>query len=171
MMPSGRLKLFDAAALTDTCANAAASPRKRANLNVHPALDDPIQRMLNVFQPGTYVRPHRHERHRFELFLIVTGRAGLLTVDDVGAVLETAVLSPGAVWAAELPGLVWHTVVSLAGDTALFEVKPGPYAPLADKDFAPWAPPADGPEAQTLLAAWRRSVEGHPHPDTLPSAR
>lgn len=168
MMPSRRLKLFDAAALRDTCAKAAASPRKRANLNVHPALDDPIQRMLNVFQPGTYVRPHRHERHRFELFLIVTGRAGLLTFDDVGVVLETATLEPGAVWAAELPGLVWHTVVSLAGDAALFEVKPGPYAPLGDRDFAAWAPADDGPKAQATLASWRRRFEGPPAPEMRP---
>jgi cupin fold WbuC family metalloprotein len=161
-MAQAHLRLFDAAALRQTLANAAASPRKRANLNVHKTLEDPIQRMLNVFQPGTYVRPHRHEPHRFELFLVLSGRAGLLMFDEGGAVSESAVLEPGAVWAVELPGFVWHTVVSLAEDTALFEVKPGPYAPLTDKDFAPWAPSEDGPEAKTLLEVWRRHVEGLP---------
>ncbi|MBZ5587848.1 MAG: WbuC family cupin fold metalloprotein [Acidobacteriia bacterium] len=161
-MPQPRLRLFDAAALKQTLADASASPRRRANLNVHKTLEDPIQRMLNVFQPGTYVRPHRHEPHRFELFLILEGRAGLLTFDDGGAVLETAVLKPGAAWAVELPGFIWHTVVSLANDTALFEVKPGPYAPLTDRDFAPWAPSENGPEATALLEVWRRRVEGLP---------
>lgn len=128
-MSQARLRLFDAAALRPTLANAAASPRKRPSLNVHKTLEDPIQRMLNVFQPGTYLRPHRHEPHRLELFLVLTGRAGLLTFGDAGAVAETAILEPDAVWAVELPGFVWHTVVSLGDDTALFEVKPGPTRP------------------------------------------
>ncbi|MGD1146452.1 MAG: WbuC family cupin fold metalloprotein [Thermoanaerobaculaceae bacterium] len=170
MMSQARLRLFEAAALRKTLASAAASPRKRANLNVHPTLEDPIQRMLNVFQPGTYVRPHRHEPQRFELFLALSGRAGLLTFDDGGAVSETAILDPGSVWAVELPGFVWHTVVSLAADTALFEVKPGPYIPLADKDFAAWAPPEGGSEAQAMLEVWRRRVEGFLAPQEGPAA-
>jgi cupin fold WbuC family metalloprotein len=164
------LRVFDAAALKYACASASASPRKRANLNVHRTLEDPIQRMLNVFQPGTYVRPHRHEPHRFELFLLLTGRAGLLTFDEGGAVSETAILEPGAVWAVELPGFVWHTVVSFADDTALFEIKPGPYTALADKDFAPWAPSEDCPDAQALIETWRRHVERLPSLDARPPA-
>ncbi len=152
------MRRFDGASLKETLAKAAASPRLRANLNVHPTLDDPVQRMLNVFQPGTYVRAHRHEPDRFELFFALSGTAAVLTFDDAGRVLETAVLEPGATWAVELPGDVWHTVVSLAEDTALFEVKPGPYRPLDDKDYAPWSPREGTPEAQSMLAEWRGSI-------------
>ncbi len=151
-MPS--IRVFDATALEQTLAAANASPRRRANLNVHPTLDDPIQRMLNVFQPGTYVRPHRHEPERFELFLALSGKAAVLTFDDAGCVSETAGLAPGGSWAAELPGGVWHTVVSLAEGTALFEVKPGPYRPLRESDFAPWAPRDDTAGAAALLRRW-----------------
>ncbi len=154
-MTSARLKRLDAAALRETFARAAASPRRRANCNVHPTLEDPIQRMLNVFQPGTYVRAHRHEPDRFELFLALSGSAAVLTFGDGGAAAETAVLAPGAVWAVEVPGGVWHTVVALAPDTALFEVKPGPYVPLAEDAFAPWAPREGTPEAVGMLEAWR----------------
>ena len=154
-----RLRIFDAAALKQTGASAASSPRLRANRNVHPTLEDPIQRMLNVFQPGTYVRVHRHDPGRFELFLALSGKAAVLTFDDDGEVLETAILEPAAVWAVELPGHVWHTVVSLANDTALFEVKPGPYKPLADKDFAPWAPREESPDAAAILEQWHRRIE------------
>lgn len=38
--------------------------------------------------------------------------------------------------------------------TALFEVKPGPYRPLAEDDFAPWAPRDGAPEAFELLRRW-----------------
>jgi cupin fold WbuC family metalloprotein len=157
-MANARLRRFDGGSLRETVARAASSPRRRANLNVHPALDDPVQRMLNVFQPGTYVRAHRHEPDRFELFLALSGRAAVLTFDDAGHVLEVVALEPGATWAVELPGDVWHTVVSLAEDTALFEVKPGPYRPLEDKDYAPWAPREGTPDAQSMLAQWRGSI-------------
>jgi cupin fold WbuC family metalloprotein len=150
-MAPGRLRRFDAPALLQTLAKAASSPRKRANLNVHPTLDDPVQRMLNVFQPGTYVRAHCHDPGRFELFLALSGKAAVLTFDDDGRALECAILEPDTTWAVELPGAVWHTVVSLAEDTALFEVKPGPYRPLDDKDYAPWAPREGTPEAQAML--------------------
>lgn len=158
MGPAG-LRLFDAAALRRAMAAAASSPRRRANLNVHPTLDAPVQRMLNVFQPGTYVRAHRHDPGCFELFLALWGKAGVLTFDDRGGVLETAVLKPGHTWAVELAGGVWHTVVSLREDTALFEVKPGPYRPLEDKDYAPWAPPDGSGEAAAALETWRRAAQ------------
>ena len=73
-------------------------------------------------------------------------------------------------WAVELPGFVWHTVVSFADDTALFEIKPGPYTALADKDFAPWAPSEDCPDAQALIETWRRHVERLPSLDARPPA-
>ena len=148
------LKLFDAAALAGTLAAAAGSPRRRANLNLHPTLADPVQRLLNVFQPGTYVRPHRHEASRFELFLAVSGRVAIVTFDEAGEVAEAAVVGAGAAWAVELPGGTWHTVVSLAEDTALFEVKPGPYRPLAETDFAPWSPPEGTAAAAEMVRRW-----------------
>ena len=49
------------------------------------------------------------------------------------------------------PG-VWHTIFALVPDTVIFEVKPGPYSPAGDKDFAPWAPQEYSPEAAVFLA-------------------
>jgi cupin fold WbuC family metalloprotein len=54
------MKLLDNATLTELLATAADSPRRRANHNIHPVLEDPVQRFFNAMQPGTYVRPHRH---------------------------------------------------------------------------------------------------------------
>ena len=73
---------------------------------------------------------------------------------SAGCVSETAGLATGGSWAVELPGGVWHTVVSLAEGTALFEVKPGPYRPLGEGDFAPWAPRDDTAGAAALLRRW-----------------
>ena len=37
------------------------------------------------------------------------------------------------------PG-VWHGMVVLEDDTVVFEVKQGPYAPIAKENIAPWTP-------------------------------
>jgi hypothetical protein len=36
-------------------------------------------------------------------------------------------------------------------DTVLYEVKPGPFTPLTDKDFAPWSPRDNSPDAADFL--------------------
>ena len=46
---------------------------------------------------------------------------------------------------------VWHFLFTLESDTVLYEVKPGPYMPLSDKDFAPWLPPDSSPDAADFL--------------------
>jgi cupin fold WbuC family metalloprotein len=46
----------------------------------------------------------------------------------------------------DLPAGIWHSVIALQSGSIFFETKPGPYLPLSDKDFAPWAP-AEGSEA------------------------
>ncbi|MCA9735595.1 WbuC family cupin fold metalloprotein, partial [candidate division KSB1 bacterium] len=35
------------------------SPRGRINHNFHYGPGDPLQRMLNSMQPGTYLQPHK----------------------------------------------------------------------------------------------------------------
>ena len=71
------MKLLDNATLTELLATAAASPRRRANHNIHPLLEGPVQRFFNAMQPGTYVRPHRHSTPpRWELFVVLRGRPG-----------------------------------------------------------------------------------------------
>ena len=37
------------------------SPRKRINYNLHTSDDAMLQRLLNALEPGTYIRPHKHE--------------------------------------------------------------------------------------------------------------
>jgi cupin fold WbuC family metalloprotein len=144
---------------------AASSPRLRANDNLHPELGDPIQRFLNAVEPGSYVRPHRHSPGRWEFFLALAGGAALLTFNEEGCVLERVELSGGGpVRGLEVPPGIWHTLVALEGGTVLFELKPGPYAPTADKDFAPWAP-AEGEPACPAFAAWFAAAERGDGPD------
>jgi hypothetical protein len=46
----------------------------------------------------------------------------------------------------------------------LFEVKPGPYEPLNDKDFATWAPAEGDPAAAAFVDWYRRAMPGERPP-------
>ena len=54
------MKIINEQLLDETQAKALQSPRLRMNYNFHERLDDPINRLLNAMEPGTYLRPHRH---------------------------------------------------------------------------------------------------------------
>ena len=87
-MPLQRLDqdLFDRIAAT-----ARQRPRRRMNHNLHLA-EDLVQRFINVLQPGTYVRPHRHAREGegsgFECFVVLQGAVGLLLMNQEGEIIQ-----------------------------------------------------------------------------------
>ncbi len=147
-----QMKLVTTTVMEALTRQAATAARGRANLNLHPQLDDPVQRFLNAIEPGSYVRPHRHSTPpRWEMFVVLSGAAVILLLDDAGIVIERVELDAAApVRAVEIPAGAWHTVAARVSGTVLFEFKPGPYAAPADKDFAVWAPA----EGDAACARW-----------------
>jgi cupin fold WbuC family metalloprotein len=141
-------------------------PRLRKNLNIHPLPEDPIQRLFNALEPGTYVRPHRHARvNGWELMLAAAGAFSILIFDDTGRISERVDLASGSgTLAVEIPPYTWHSLVARQPRTIMFEVKPGPYQPLEDKDFALWAPPEGSPETTAFLAWLESAVAGEKAP-------
>lgn len=162
-----KLATISEARLSQLSGEAAGRPRRRLNLNLHPRLDDPIQRLFNAMEPGTYVRPHRHARdHGWELMLRLRGAFSILLFDDLGTVVERVDLGTGAgVAAVEIPPYAWHALVVLEPGTLMFEVKPGPYSAVEDKDFASWAP-AEGAATTGLFVAWYAQAQ----PGAVPPA-
>jgi hypothetical protein len=65
------MKIATAETIAGLLSRAAASPRKRMNLNLHAELTDPIARFLNAGIAGTYVRPHRHRLGKWELVSVL----------------------------------------------------------------------------------------------------
>ncbi len=153
------MKQIDTAALMSLCSEAAVAPRLRKNLNLHTELDDPVQRLLNAFEPGTYLRPHRHAAPpKWELFVAITGRAAVLTFADDGRVLERVELdADGGTRLVEIPDGALHTLVALVPKTVLFEVKRGPYLPTPPQDVAAWAP-AEGDAMTVEFERWYRQA-------------
>ncbi len=144
------MKQIDIALLDELTGKARNSPRKRMNFNLHTELNDPLQRLCNAIEPGTYIRPHRHfEPPASEVFLMLRGSAVLLFFDDNGLVTEREILSAkGPVIAVEIPPETWHAMAALELGTVFFEVKKGPYVKPDGPNVAEWAP-AEGEAGAT----------------------
>lgn len=150
------VQLITRALIAEVRRRAELSPRRRMNHNFHASMDDNPHRFLNVLLRGAYVRPHRHlSPPKAESWVLLEGEALLLSFDDAGAVTGRYTLSAGggACGIDVAPG-IWHTVCALTECAVVYEVKPGPWAPAADKEFAEWAPPEGDPRAPEFLARW-----------------
>ena len=145
------MKQISLRALAELSASALASPRSRANLNLHEQLADPVQRLAIAMEPDTYVRPHRHPQ-TWELLFPLRGRFVVLHFDDDGVVTGRSVLGEDSA-ILENPAGQWHAVLSMDAGGVIFEVKHGPYRPLDAADCAPWSP-AEGVAGAARLNAW-----------------
>jgi cupin fold WbuC family metalloprotein len=156
--PPVRLRRLDQGLFDAVAAEALLSPRRRRNHNLH-AEPDAVQRFLNVLQPGTYVRPHRHLRPEpgtgFECFVVLQGAIGLLVLASDGRVIQRERLeAAGPLRGLELAEGQFHTLVALSADAVMLEIKQGPYIPSADKDFLPMFPPEGSDAAADQVARW-----------------
>jgi cupin fold WbuC family metalloprotein len=152
------MKIVTKKMISDLLASAAAVPRKRMNLNLHAELSDPINRFINAGLVGTYVRPHRHRIGRWELVSVLQGSLDLVIFTSGGQLKDRFTLSAEGTSLAEIPGGDWHTFVFHSPATVVLEVKPGPYEPQFDKEFADWAP-AEGDPTAALFVTWLNSAE------------
>jgi cupin fold WbuC family metalloprotein len=153
-MPSPETPLTPIGTALIDAAHAASriSPRRRIIQPLHKDASDRLQRMLNSLQPGTYIRPHRHAADRAESLVVLSGSLLYVTFSDDGEMLQQLRLSPGSDRVGvDTAGGIYHCFTALEPDTVLFEVKPGPYDPATDKEFAPWAPEEDAEEADRFL--------------------
>ena len=148
------MKLINEKLLDETTQKAKQSPRLRMNYNFHETLDDPVNRLLNAMEPGTYLRPHRHlNPDKTEVFILLRGKAALFLFHPCRTVTDTFILDPRrGRYGGEIPAGVCHGLVVLASETVIYEIKQGPYAPLTPDNMAPWAPAAENrQEAQAYI--------------------
>lgn len=149
------MKQLSTAMLDQLSRQAAHSPRLRANQNLHEALSDSIQRLAIAMEPDTFVRPHRHP-HTWEMLFPLRGRFVVLHFDATGTVIDRTVLGEDC-QVLENPAGVWHAVLSLDAGGIIFEVKHGPYVPVAEADYAPWSNAAEGQDV-IQTNAWYASA-------------
>ena len=156
--PSGEVVLLNEALLVPAVEGSRQSPRGRIILPFHKDHDEKLHRMMNVMQPGTYIRPHRHQNPpKAESIIVLRGALWFVTFRDGGEITGKWRLAPGLKeFGVDIMPGVFHTFLVIEPDTVIFEVKPGPYVKASDKDFAAWAP-AEGDSAVTDYQAtlWR----------------
>jgi cupin fold WbuC family metalloprotein len=146
-----RIQLFDSELFKELLDKARHSPRLRTNHNFHVSMEDNPHRFLNVMLKGTYITPHRHrDPPKAESFLVLSGELAFFTFDDSGKIAGVHVLGRDPIGIDIQPG-VWHTLAVLSEQAICFEVKPGPYSAMNDKDFATWAPREGDPRASEYL--------------------
>ncbi len=135
--------------INSVSSRARTAPRLRMNHNFHQATEDPLNRMLNAMEPGTYVQPHKHENpDKREAFLILRGKILVVSFDQTGKVTDHMVLNPQTGnFGLEIPPRTYHTLICLESGSVLYELKDGPYEVRNDKTFAAWAPAEGSPEA------------------------
>ena len=129
------------------------SPRRRVMLPFHKSNKDPIHRMLNAIQPGSYTQPHRHiNPPKAEAVIVIRGSGASIIFNESGDILDVIFLSAGSdfIGVDFEPG-VFHSFLALEKDTVLFEAKRGPYDRRTDKDTAAWAPAEGSDEASAYM--------------------
>lgn len=161
--PSPKVQPIDAALIENLLQQAGERVRRRVNHNFHSSMQESCHRFLNVLAAGTYVTPHRHTAPpKSESFVVLRGSLLFCLFDDAGDLTEAHRLGPHTptLGIDIAPGL-WHSLVVDGDHAVVFEVKAGPYEPVSDKDFAPWAPRESEPGASayldSLLARARRA--------------
>jgi cupin fold WbuC family metalloprotein len=161
LIAMNEVKLISDSLFDSVAALASASPRLRMNHNFHSFAADNPHRFLNVLLRGTYIRPHRHAvPPKSESFLVLEGIADVILFDNNGTVTARHRLgaqSPeGHLWGVDIEPGVWHTILPRTERVVCFEVKPGPWVPATDKEFAGWAPA----ENSLGIAAYCRKILG-----------
>ena len=151
--PQEDLALVTSKRLEDALLQSRRSPRRRIIAPFHRSLSDPVHRMLNAIQPGSYVRPHRHlDPPKSEAWIVLRGAMLFVTFTDDGTVSDHLVLAAESeTFGVDLVPGRYHTLAALKPDTVIYEVKTGPYDEATDKSFAPWAPAEGTEEAENYL--------------------
>lgn len=138
---SQHIQIITSTLLDDLTERARQSARQRTNHNFHQSFDENPNRFLNVMVKGTYVTPHRHTTPpKSESFVVLRGQLLFITFDDHGGLQTVTRLGDKDNYGIDIGPGIWHSIIVESETATCFEVKPGPYAPASDKDFAPWAP-------------------------------
>jgi cupin fold WbuC family metalloprotein len=151
-------------------ADSRASPRRRQHMNLHKDHAEPVQRLLNVIQIESYIRPHRHSLDpKTESLFALAGRFVLFVFDDGGQVIrmvrlgsEKYVCGAATCIGIELSPGTWHTVLATEPDSLLLELKAGPFDTNAAKEHAPWAPGEGTEDGRIYLGKLREMIQCMP---------
>lgn len=127
--------LFNEELLDKLTAQAKASPRLRATLDLRTTPNDSSQRVLNAMEPGTIVPIHRHTKST-EVVVMVRGKLKETLYNENGEITSSFIAEAGGENCGfSLPVGQWHTAECLTEGTIFCECKDGAYEPLSENDI------------------------------------
>jgi len=154
-------KLITEELITTMAAAAKNSSRRRSLYTFHEANTDKVHRLLNIIQPDSYLRPHKHTTpDKVEVVVLLKGELAVVEFAEDGRVMTNIVLSAGqAPYVLEIEPNTWHTFIALESDTAVYLVTEGPWYPASHKVLADWSPEeTDIAGAEKYLAGLRQEL-------------
>ena len=89
---------------------------------------------------------------------MLQGAVDLVLFTESGTVKSRLAIGSENIVVAEIPGGAWHSFVFQKPSAVILEVKPGPYEPQDDKEFAEWAP-LEGDPNVTSFVRWLEKAE------------
>lgn len=122
---------------------AKAHPMKRARI-VLSQPESTVQEMLIVAYRDTYIRPHRHPKHKTESYLLLHGQLKVRFYDDQGGFIRDEVLTEER-FLCRMEGGRYHQPIPLSEWVVYKETYAGPFDKATDVHYAPWS--ADEPQA------------------------
>lgn len=127
--------IIDKKLLDEVSAQAKASKRLRMNYNLHDSLDAKAQKLLNALEIGTILPIHRH-CHTSETYMLLRGKIRVMFYNEMREETDSFLLDPlSGNYGVQIPVGQWHTLEVLEDNSVIFEVKDGPYTPLAPEDL------------------------------------
>lgn len=141
-------------------AAAARSPRRRARICGHPAVDDELHEMIIAIKHGCYVPPHRHLQ-KSESVQVVEGRGLVVFFEPTGQIRRVERLgepaSAQSVVFYRMNEPMFHTLIVESDWLVIHEATRGPFR-RQDNERAPWAPREDDVEgaAEFMRRLWER---------------
>lgn len=121
--------------LSNLTEDAKTNRRLRTNYCIHTSMNDKVHRMLNAMEPGTEVPIHMHS-YTEETLLLLRGALILKLYDADGGLRDTVLLSEGSGnLGINIKKCEWHSIEVCQTGTVIFEIKEGPFRPLAEDEI------------------------------------
>ncbi|MDC0709638.1 WbuC family cupin fold metalloprotein [Stigmatella sp. ncwal1] len=119
--PDGELVVLSRSLVDDVTEASRANPRRRIILPFHKGEAELLHRMLNVIQPDSYVRPHRHlDPPKAEAWVVLRGTVAFFTFEEDGRVRDCLSLDAvGEHFGVDLAPGIFHGLIALAPDRVL----------------------------------------------------
>ncbi|HLA13665.1 MAG TPA: WbuC family cupin fold metalloprotein [Gemmatimonadaceae bacterium] len=121
---------------------------RRSRLCLHHDQNAPTHEMIVVAHKSTYIRAHRHPKHKSESYHVIEGEMEVRIFGARGELLRVVRLRSdlrGAFMSRVTNG-EWHQPVPLTEWVVYHETYSGPFEKNVDVEYASWAPEERGPE-------------------------